>query len=516
MTITTVSNSSVNAQQILTTTAAAAPNITNPGAGNHTVKCECVKTQSAAEQLQEIVQNLANTTITQNQIKKEPLTPKKEYKTTIQPLHPSPSKDPYAKPEWHAEVHRFLKKLAERNQEEPIVASDIQQVRTWALKIMASENPDEMRMFLKLLSQYYFLGAKQIFFELLKKLRKVTPEINQYFKDIPFDEADEGPVLSTVGINQILRMQETDFGYPVRMLAAAGVTELSGLIEGIIHSPSQDMIQGWIVENDLFLEDPHLVPVLALKVKGKTHVFILDSLGHNLFSSPTERQLSFVLEDLIQSFRKSNSIDQQLALYSYKNKRQHAFSLDCGTFSLLDLKNLIERHLRGADDLLTFYAKQDQKNQPRSITSILANGSSLPIFEIDILPPELMKVTQSKKQIQAYIENSPALDTSSMPVFQRFTPSGQIQQSPQTLPELTTKISENERIRSDERAMNLYVDRKRLAQIVYVLALHAREKKLGQSSSSSLTPSSTSTSSTSSSQQSPVKRMLKFKTKNKQ
>jgi len=612
--LTTVSNSSVNVQHNFTTTATVAPNMSNPGAGNHPIKresektqsapeqlqeivqnlagpeqlleivqnlghttisqnhtkkepltkeprspnhspskedkhiikkCECVKTQSAPYQLQEIVQNLANTTLSRNsqgqiktttttqiQTKKDPHTPNKAFKAEIQPLHSSPSHDPNLelKPVWHADVHRLLNQLARRNQEVPILAPDIQQVRTWAHEVMASKNPDDMRMFLKLLSQYYFLGAKQIAFEVLKTLRKVTPEINQYFKDIPkeylkdlsFDEASEGPVLSTLGIRHILRMQEGAFGYPTGMLGIAGVTELPSLIDDIMQSPSQDMIQGWVVENDLFRQDHHIVPVLALKVKGKTHIFIFDSLGHNLSDDPNERQLSFVLEDLIQSYRKQKSIEEQLALYSYKNKRQHALSLDCVTFSLLDLKNLIERHVRGADDLLTFYAKQDPKNQPRSITSILAKGSSLPIFEIDILPPELMKVTQSKKQIQAYVENSPALNSSSVPVFQRFTPLGQILESPQTLPALTTKVSENERVRSDEKAMNLYVDRQRIAHIVYVLALHAKEKKLAQSSSSSSSStssiSSTSTSSTSStssppssSQQRPVKRMLKFK-----
>jgi len=315
-----------------------------------------------------------------------------------------------------------------------------------------------------------------------------------------------------LGIRQILRMQETDFGYPVGMLSMAGVTELPSLIDGMIQSPSPDMIQGWVVENDLFCEDPHIVPVLTLKVKGKTHVFILDSLGHNLSPIPKERQLSFVLDDLIQYFRKK-SIEQQPALYSYRDKRQHALTLDCVTFSLIDLKNLIERHLRGGDNLVTFFDKQQPKNQPRSITSVLAKESTLQIFEINILPPELMKGTQSKKQIQAYVENSPALDTSSVPIFQRFTPSGQIHESPQTLPELTTKVSENERIRSDEKSMNLYVDKKRLTQIVYVLALHSKEKKLGQSSSSS-SSSTSSSSSSSSTGQKPVKRMLKFKTKN--
>ncbi len=573
---TTVSSSSVTIHQNLTTTTAAVvAHMTNPGAGlqnvqnlaaseqlleivqnlgqttitptpnqtkneplskepprtpkreyKRTTKCECEKTSSATAQTLEIVQNLANTTLSQNsqtlttttlqnQTKKEPHSPNKEFKAAIQPLHPSPSKDPELKqkPEWHPPVHRFLKLLAQRNQEEPITASDIHQVRTWAHQVIASRNPDAMMMFLKLLSQYTFLGAKQIFFEVLKELRKATPEINQYFKDIPFDEADEGPVLSSLGIRQIIRMQEGSFGYPVGLLRQAGVTEISGLINEMIHSPLQDMIQGWLVENDRFREDPHNVPVLALKVKGKTHVFIFDSLGHNLSTSPKERQLSIVLEDLIETYR-DKSIQQQPVVYSYKSKRQHGHTLDCVTFSLLDLKNLIERHLRGADNLVTFFEKQEHKNQPRSITSILANGSSLPIFEIDILPPELMKVTQSQKQIQAYVKNSPALDTSSVPVFQRFTPFGEIQESPQTLPELANKVSENERVTSDEKAMNLYIEKKRLSQMVYVLAFHFKEKKLAARLAGNAPSSSTSTSISTSSSDEPAqvsaRRSMKF------
>ncbi len=355
---------------------------------------------------------------------------------------------------------------------------------------------------------------------MLKELRKIAPEINRYFTDIEFKEVkDEGPVLSAEGIRMLLRAEEGAFGHPAGMLSVADVSALPDLIEGMMNEfSSSDMVQGWVVRNDLFRSDHHIVPVFAVKVKGKTHVFILDSLGHDVSSSLQERQLSFVLEDLIQHFRKKPSIDQRLALYSYKNKRQHATSLDCVAFSLLDLKNLAERHIRGADNLVIFFEKQSSEHQPRSITSVLTKGSVLPIFEIDILPPELMKVTQSKKQLAAYEINSPALNTSSVPVFQRFNASGQIQQSPQTLEELKIKVSENERV-SDERAQNLYVTRKRLAQTVHVIARHyfEKEKQLSQSppssSSSSSSSSTTVTSPSSSSEQPRVKSLLKFKTK---
>ncbi len=61
MAITTVSNSSVTVQQNLTTTTAAiAPNMNNPGAGNSSLLRGPVTQQSTTSQLQEIVQNLAH------------------------------------------------------------------------------------------------------------------------------------------------------------------------------------------------------------------------------------------------------------------------------------------------------------------------------------------------------------------------------------------------------------------------------------------------------------------------
>jgi len=134
-----------------------------------------------------------------------------------------------------------------------------------------------------------------------------------------------------------------------------------------------------------------------------------------------------------------------------------------------DLKNLCERHIRGSGNIVDFYATQSSEHQPRRLNEDLGVSGGLSVFEIDTLPPEMMKVTQSVKKIFSYQKAPPVLNLP-IPQFTRFSFDGKTYDTLQDLEALNRSVTEITRTTPDGGAVNLYIEQKRFSDIVYLIS----------------------------------------------
>ena len=346
------------------------------------------------------------------------------------------------------------------NQKNIVSQNDFDRIVTLAQTLIQEGNPVELLLFLKLLSEFVFFDTKEIFFNVLTELCELKPELNQFFSH--FHGGKEGPDLTPLAINCIFEFFEKEYHYPSRLLNCQPLSKLPMLVEQIINSDVTDLMRGWVIFNDKE-QDPHVVPVSVLKTGGKTHLFILDSLGHFIAKNSNMGDLnrfSKSLESLIAHF-KDKDVSEKLAIYSYKIKRQNS-NHGCATFSILDVKNFIEQYLHGAN-IVDFFAHQTNEHLPRPVLE----NSGFPVFELNILPPEMMKVTQSVKAIGNYENDLPVLE--SIPSFQRLSFSGDLYDEAQDFPFFHKSVSEILRLGPEETIKNLYVDQKRLCFIVFLI-----------------------------------------------
>jgi len=386
----------------------------------------------------------------------------------IRPLPISPSRIVYPpkRPDWWDDAHRLLRDLAFRNQENPLGQRDLVEIYKLTDLLIANQNPVELLMFMKLLSEFIVYDSKKLFFKVLVALRSLSPEIDQYFFDIDTDDPSEGPSLSPMAINEMFRFYEEEFHYPVGMFSYQNLSALRRFVDQIIESDS-DQIHGCILHNDLQPDDPHVVPLFALKQNGTTHLFIFDSLGHSISSDQDKTQISAALKFLIESYQNRSDLRGKLELYSYKNKRQNS-EVGCVTFSLLDLKNLCERHIHHGLNIIDFYSLQDPEHLPRRVNEELQIGSDVAVYEIDTLPPEMMKVTQSVKKFDYYQRHPPVLSPP-IPRFIRYTSGAETVDALQDLEALHKSVDQVIRTTSDGNAVNFYVEQKRFMDIIYLM-----------------------------------------------
>ncbi|MBS3903863.1 MAG: hypothetical protein KGZ39_00875 [Simkania sp.] len=407
----------------------------------------------------------------------KPRVPQEIFTILTRPLPASPSQVVYQKkkPDWWDAVHRLLEKMALENQDAPVSKLHMDEVYQTARTLIQKENLVELILFLKLLSEFVFYGAKGIFFEVLTRLRTLKPEIEPFFNDIEVDECDEGPILSPTGMNRMFQFFEEEYRFPLGFLSCQPLSALPDLVEEIIASDANHM-RGWAISNDLvdIKEDPHVIPMFVLSMQGKVHIFIYDSLGHTISKDPKEKKISRSLEHLIRHFQDKKWLHERLAIYSYNSKRQNG-PLDCVTFTLLDLKNLLERHLEGPGNIIDFYASQEPAHKPKLIITDLEEDTGLPVYELDILPPEMMKVTQSLTKIRDYQQHSPVLKDADIPFFERYSPLGDTHRVAQDLISFRKSVSSFERVSPRGKIDNLYVEQKRLEFIVQLLSLHFKD-----------------------------------------
>lgn len=380
------------------------------------------------------------------------------------PLDPGLLDYPKTKPKWYDSTYRELVHLATSNQQKPIPKEELLKIQKTAEEIIAVKDRMQSLLFLKLLSEFSFYGCAEIFFHMLQNLRAANPDINQYFYDISI-KSGAHPMLNEKGLAQILHFFSEEYDYPKGILKTAGASQIPSLVVQLMEG-EDDSMRGWAVSNDQDSSDPHIVPVFAIRKEGKTHVFIFDSVGHVFSTNIWQQQISVSLENLIEYFQDQPDKLDQLAIYSYKFPRQTS-DFDCAVFTLLDLKNLLEMHLKGDLNIIEFYQYQEKTLRPKRSMKSSEAMMQLPIFELSTLPPQMMKVTQSFKKIDSYERKLPIV-LSSVSV-KRYIDMTNTSTKVQDLREMLTRIHRSVRIDGKNRLHNHYAIEKHMKLIVYLL-----------------------------------------------
>jgi hypothetical protein len=360
--------------------------------------------------------------------------------------------------------YRIIRDISQHNREDSITSQQKAFLNERISAIKAGASPKELLMLIKLLAEFIFFDSMGYFIDVLRTLRSQVPEIENYLYEDPYGEPLDGPMLRPLAVQTLIQFFEDKFKYPPGVLSCQPLSSLSGLVEEMIRSGEDGGCRGWTVWNDLQTYDPHIVPVFAFRAKGKVNLFIFDSVGHTLRGSPEEHSISASLRCLIDRFKDTQQIADHIIVHSYKEQRQMASS-GCSIFSLLDLKNLLERHLHKHESLSEFYQGQSGDFEPRLITEQLGAGE-LPVYELNILPPEMMKVTQSLSQINRYRMSPMHWESNLATSSPRCSFSGDMVEEIQDVCTMGDKVSNCTSFSPSEKSQNLYVEKKRLTFLI--------------------------------------------------
>jgi hypothetical protein len=405
-----------------------------------------------------------------NKKPKPQFTPER-YKTIKNPLPRAPEEMAYRQTRDPCldVAHRALVTMADVNQKSPLPPSEMQPVKQIAQDLTVHRNQKDILMFMKTLSEFVVYETKGIFFGALKDLIQLCPELNYLFLKTETHDPIEGPSLKPFAINDLCHFYEEEFHFSPGVLSCQPISKLTKLVSEFIRSDTSTM-RGFVIHNDYDPFDGHVVPVFIIKYQGMNHLFIFDSRGHTVSNFPNETVVSRTLDELLEYFYEESEESKKISLYSYQIQRQFS-EVGCATFSLLDLKNLYERHAGGFEHIVDFYRSQKEAYRPKSLNDRI--DSSVPIYELNVLPPEMMKATQSRSQICHYQDRPPTLNPELTPVFLRSLPAGETCKKVQDLMNLRSAVNDSVRVSpTADRTRNLYVEKKRFSDIVILICRH--------------------------------------------
>ncbi len=302
----------------------------------------------------------------------------------------------------------LLKSATEINREEPTPIEMLKEINSLITPFCKETEDTNLILILKMLSNSIFSESTQLFVKVLTRILTVHPDLHPYFS-----ETDEDPIITPLGVGKILTFFESDYGFPKGALSSKTIEELPKILDEIILSLDDKIVKGFVISNPPIDLDPHLTPLFIVKNGTRVNIFISDSRGHNPACRSEKPYLCESLKTLIQYCEDHPQYWDKLSVYSYIGIRQRDY-VSCPVFSIFDLKALLERYLCEAEDIFDFFKRI---SSPKSISSEVSSISELPIFEVDTLPPEMMKITQSYSQIRDYCSKSPSFEDSKvMPV----------------------------------------------------------------------------------------------------
>ena len=344
--------------------------------------------------------------------------------------------------------------------------------------INSASEAKEWLMVLKLLSEYPFEKTNALFTETLNKLEKNLPTMTDYLRP-DIENPRDGYFIKPAGVQKILELFEEEFQYPVGVLSCQPASKLPELIEKILSSNKHGDVRGWATWNDQDEYDPHMVPVFSIAHHGVVHIFLVDSIGHVASDDKTQFSLSNSHSVLIDHFKEAASLKDRLKIYSHREKRQHGQN-GCTTFSILDLKNMLEMHMtkepKVAQNIVDFYDKQHGKRRPVNITNQLGvhlktRMCGPDFYEVITLPPAMMKSTQSLKTIEKYQATVKDLNISGSPFVERMQHTGEMLIEQHDANDLQRKVVKNTLLDSKKnKVINFYAEKKRLTYMVYLLS----------------------------------------------
>ncbi len=392
------------------------------------------------------------------------LSPLRGEKLFRMPLPSSPTrmKYPELRPSWWDKTHRILANLVKINRSRPLEKEEIEEIQEIAERITFQKDPIVQLGFLKLLSEFIFFDAKRIFFEVLGGMIDQFPEIEPYFKDLPLKRKEI--VFTPKGIEKLLFILTKNYKLPLGALSLLPHQDLPFEIEQIIESKKENIVHGWILYDPA--ECYHYTAAFAYKKNGMTHLYIFDSLGHSIKRYDIT---SFDLDSFNDHFLCREELIEKVKIYSYKNKRQYS-GPGCSVLAICDLKHLLERIVFYKKNLIDFYAEQKEENQPRLIAQEIDPDLKLSIYELNILPPELEKSSQSIDELIDFGKHPP--NVIDAPHVYRYNPSWDLIEKEQDLNEYIKTVGKSLRFKREDSIHNLYLEQKRLQRVVELLVHH--------------------------------------------
>lgn len=324
-------------------------------------------------------------------------------------------------------------------------------------------SPKDLLVVLKLLSAAPFCGIEPLFYTVLKHLKEKAPTLDEYLLQVKTLE-HEGPVLTPKGIEKVITFFKKEYSIEEPLLSCRILGALPSLILQMLARAQEGEFAAWVIYSNSFSEDKHVVPIFATYQKEKVHVFILDSQGHDVH--PTQvayTRFSKSLAVLRDAFYQDQN---HIQLYSYAEKRQSG-NVECSVFSLLDLKCLIEMH-QGGENIVHYSWTQETSFLPKKITPAMIGEpeGTLPFFEIQILPPAMMKPTQSISKFKDLrVRYSPQWGAYNA---HRFNSEGEKISETQNVETLYQKVSRYTSYNDEGIPRNLYALRKRFAYLIFL------------------------------------------------
>ncbi len=363
------------------------------------------------------------------------------------------------------ELEALLERACKENKTSRIDPDKVDEINQLITHISSTSSLNEQIALLKLLENFTFFYTSKFFSVVLNEIATLHPEIREYF-------SLENPIITPKGISRILHHFESEYKFSRDCLSCQNVSDLPRLLEEILRSEESYIMKGFVIANPP--EDPHLTPIFILKTGEKVNVFSSDSKGHEISSEKHIWDMCEALKILIKTFRGRSDYFENLKIYSCKLQRQRD-GVSCPIFSTLDLKTLVERHTSTEETIFEFF---ERYSEPKFIMHEIMDDSDLPLFEIDLLPPELMKVTQSYTALATYTAHSPKLEGGMTPCFIRKSPDGSPVFQFQTMEVLQRAVLSSKCISPVSRPESKYVDRKRWSFIIQILESHFKDRGL--------------------------------------
>lgn len=391
------------------------------------------------------------------------LTPERVQVLT-RPLSEKCDENRYLKEASYEAIRAQLKSLV-RGDEQGVSLEAIEELRQKIASYHLTSVKDRI-LLLKLLSEKPFCGIELIFYETLQELRLQLPQLQHYMCNELGLRDHEGPLLTPLGIKKIIDFFNEEYEFPSDLLSSISASQLPFVVQKLIDSKEEGKIMGYVVSSDSFHRDRHIVPVFCIYFHDAVYVYITDSEGHDFLSE--KKFMSKSLVELVDHPDTYNLIQQgRLKIHSYKEKRQHGH-VECSVFSLLDLKSLIEMHLRQGKNIVQYYEQQIELFKPKEIhVEVGMQKKSAVVYELSILPSAMMKPTQSLKKFRQLKEE---YSESWVPYeVTRLNSRGEVIKKVVDAKELYNQVEFFKSTTAEGKQQNLYVLKKRFDSIIYLI-----------------------------------------------
>ncbi len=275
------------------------------------------------------------------------------------------------------------------NQKKSIPLEAVKEIERQIEDLIFSSNSADLVDLLDIISRNLNYDSLRLFSVVLNELLSKAAN-GILLKYMEYDDL----TLTPLGISELLKIFEVKYSFTKCLLTCEDSKNIPRLIQEVASSSKDSVIKGCIIYDSLG-DETHVTPIFIQKKDGKIQILVTDSVGQEGYQSNDEQTKgSFVFLTVVNFLNKNaDKFSQGFEVYTFFPKRQRDRGT-CSLYSLMDLKNLLMCH---QSDIFEFI----QVNG-RATKMIGDFNKNLQVFEFQILPPDMMKETQSISQLNEY------------------------------------------------------------------------------------------------------------------